>query len=629
MPSGDLRLGREGEAGLETADGLDLTTLERRYATAAVTPVDIVRDVHARIAARGGDGVWISLLPPEALVAAARDVEARRSAGEVLPLYGVPFGVKDNIDVAGLPTTAACPAFAYTPARSAACVARLVAAGAIVIGKTNMDQFATGLVGVRSPYGIPRNPFDADFVAGGSSSGSAVAVAVGEVSFALGTDTAGSGRVPAGFNNIVGLKPSRGVISTVGVVPACRSLDCVSVFAATCEDAARVAELMRGFDPDDPYARRDADSVRFAPEPPASSRGPRFRFGVPTANQREFGGDAQAAAFQAAIAQCIALGGAPVDVDLGPFLEVGALLYEGPFVAERLEAAGRLLAERPEALLAPIRSILVEALDRRAGAVFAAQARLQLLRRQVGSLWREMDFLSVPSAPTLPRIDAVEKDPLGLNAALGRYSTFVNLLDLAALSVPAGFRADGLPAGVTLIGPWGGDARLAGFGTRIHRATSSRVGATTRPLPPPAAALGSPDLATAAGGIPIAVVGAHLAGEPLNHQLTSAGARLARACRTAARYRLYALPKTAPPKPGLVRSDDGGGVAVEVEVWELPAEAFANFVARIPAPLCIGKLELEDGSEVSGFLCEPHATVGATDISAFGGWRAYLRAKFE
>ena len=620
---------------------LDQGALARGYADGAFTPSDVVTEVHAAIEGGGAEGVWISVLPLPALQEAARGVERRRRAGEPLPLYGVPFAIKDNIDLAGLPTTAACPAFAYTPDRSARAVARLIAAGAIPVGKTNLDQFASGLVGVRSPYGVPRNPFHRDYIVGGSSSGSAVAVALGQVSFALGTDTAGSGRVPAAFNNIVGLKPSRGVISTVGVVPACRSLDCVSVFAATCEDAARVAEAMRGYDAADPFAKAEADSVRFWPDSVPAT----FRFGVPPAGEREFLGDRRAAeAFEAALAACIRLGGVPVDVSLAPFREAGSFLYDGPLVAERLEAAGRLFAERPEALVPPLRTILEGAQTRDARAAYAAEARLRLLRRRLVDLWPGVDFLLVPSAPTLPRISAVERDPLGVNASLGLYTNFVNLLDLAALAVPSGFRDDGLPAGVTLLGPWGGDARLAGFGARIHRATSATVGATEWPLPPvphgrgadlggvgPGGAADEGDSETAAAALPadavsVAVVGAHLSGEPLNHQLTSLGACLLGAAQTKPRYRLFVLPGATPPKPGMVRTSNGTGVAIDVEVWGLSPQAFGTFVDRVPGPLCIGKVELEDGRVVNGFLCEAHATTGARDISSFGGWRAYRRS---
>lgn len=603
--------------------GLDLGTLARLYAGGTVTPADVVQAVLRRIGARrhgpGNDGIWISVAPQDALLAAARALEARRAAGERLPLYGVPFGVKDNIDVAGFATTAACPAFSYQPGASATVVEKLVAAGALVIGKTNLDQFATGLVGVRSPYGVPGNAFDPGLVSGGSSSGSALAVALGQVSFTLGTDTAGSGRVPAAFNNVVGLKPSPGVLTTAGVVPACRSLDCVSVFAATCEDAAAVAELARGFHPSDPYSRPGADGVPFAPHAPR----PAFRFGVLAPAQREFQGDvAMADAYSRAIERAVRDGGTAVEFDLSPFLEAGLMLYEGPFVAQRLEAAGRLLAEQPEALLAPIRAIMEGATTRKADATFAAEARLIMLRRQVAALWTAMDFLLLPTAPTIPSIEAVRREPLRLNSVLGRYTTFVNLLDLAAVAVPAGWRDDGLPAGVTLMGPWGSDALLAGYATRLHRAMATRVGATELPLPPPLLPLAA---APAPSLIPIAVVGAHLSGEPLNPQLTSAGGTLLRSCRTAAQYRLYALPGTVPPKPGLVRVPSGG-VAIELEVWALPAAAFGTFVAAIPAPLGIGKLQLEDGDVVSGFLCETHALADAEDISSYGGWRAFRRA---
>jgi len=609
--------------------GLDLGALARLYGSGKATPADVVKAVLSRIRHRGDDGVWISVAGEQALDAAVEQLERRRAAGQPLPLYGVPFGVKDNIDVAGFATTAACPAFSHRPDASAPAVQKLVAAGAIVIGKTNLDQFATGLVGVRSPYGIPGNAFDARLVSGGSSSGSALAVALGQVSFALGTDTAGSGRVPAAFNNVVGLKPSPGVITTAGVVPACRSLDCVSLFAATCEDAAAVAELARGFNPADPFSRPAADDVRFAPRPPGAT----FRFGVLSAADREFNGDvAMAEAYARAVERTVGEGGTAVEFDFAPFLEAGSMLYEGPFVAQRLEAAGRLLAERPEALLPPIRAIMEGATLRKADAAFAAEARLIILRREVAALWTSLQFLLLPTAPTLPAIEAVQRDPIRSNAALGRYTTFVNLLDLAALAVPSGWRSDGLPAGVTLMGPWGSDALLAGHATRLHRALSSCVGATDAPLPPPWTPLGTtpgspapPGTTPASPAIPIVVVGAHLSGQPLNHQLTSAGGTLLRRCRTAPLYRLYALPGTVPPKPGLVRVTDGSGVAIEVEVWALPAAAFGAFVAAIPAPLGIGKLKLEDGEAVSGFVCEPCALEGANDISSFGGWRAYLR----
>ncbi len=606
---------------------MDLTTLRRRY-EGSTSPRDVLDEVLALVE-RGraaGDCVWISVATRDAVNAAAGDVEQRRRRGEDLPLYGVPFAVKDNIDVEGLPTTAACPAFAYTPASDAPVVARLRAAGAIVVGKTNMDQFATGLVGTRSPYGVPRNPFDARLIPGGSSSGSGVAVASGLVSFALGTDTAGSGRVPAAFGNIVGLKPSRGLLSARGVVPACRSRDCVSVFALTVDDAVRVADVARGFDEEDPYARAEADRVSFrGPAPPAH-----FRFGVPARAQLTFGlappaeAEATRALFATAVERLRAAGGEAQEIDFDAFEDTAALLYGSAFVAERLEAAGDLFARAPQALLPVIRAILEDATKYDAASAFKARAALARLRRRATAVLAGLDCLLVPTAPAIYSVDAVNADPLRLNSSLGRYVNFVNLLDLAALAVPAGFRAPGVPFGVSLVGAWGRDAFLAAVGDRLHRQTSERLGATqaalsdTEPLAPRAAV-------APASWPRLVVVGAHLHGEPLNHQLTDAGGVLVRACKTAASYRLYAVPNTTPPKPGLMRAPDGG-VAVEVEEWALSAEAFGTFVARIPAPLCIGSVELEDGSRASGFLCEPHALVGAQEISSFGGWRAYRRS---
>jgi allophanate hydrolase len=603
-----------------TFPSLDLGALAGRYEDGA-RPAEVLAELFAVMDARvdegGDDSVWIACTDRAQLLAEAKELERRRAAGQPLPLFGVPFAVKDNIDVAGLPTTAACPAFSYTPKVDAPVVARLRAAGALCLGKTNLDQFATGLVGVRSPYGVPRNPFDARYIPGGSSSGSAVAVAAGLASFALGTDTAGSGRIPAAFNNIVGLKPTRGVLSTTGVVPACRSLDCVSVFALTVEDAAQVAELLRGYDESDPGARPDAGAVRFAP----TAAPPRFRFGVPAGPALDFRGDLAAqSVFERTVETLVASGGQRVELDFAPFREAAGLLYDGPFVAERLAATGALLASAPGAIIGPVRTILESAARFDAAAAFEAQHRLRQLRRVAARALAAVDFLLVPTTPTIFRIDEVEADPLGLNAALGAYANFVNLLDLAAVAVPTGFRADGLPAGATVIGPAGSDARLAAFASLVHRATSRTLGAGPHPLPAPAPV--TPD----ASLISIAVVGAHLSGQPLNHQLTMLDSRFVRATRTAPVYRLYALPNTTPAKPGLARVDSDG-VAIEVEVWGLSAEAFGIFVAAVPPPLCIGNLSLEDGTRVSGFLCEGYALAGATDISTFGGWRAYLQSK--
>jgi allophanate hydrolase len=597
----------------------DVAALSKAYQDGTLTPADVVEDVLARIAARGDDGVWLALAPRERLLEDARALQARRAAGEPMPLYGLPFAVKDNIDVAGLPATAACPAFAYRPEVHAPVVARLIKAGALMIGKTNLDQFATGLVGVRSPYGIPRNLFDDRYIVGGSSSGSAVSVAAGLVTFALGTDTAGSGRVPAAFNNIVGLKPSRGLLSTRGVVPACRSLDCVSVFALTAEDAVAVADVARGYDAEDPASRPEADAFRFQ----LGACPPRFRFGVPAGGPLDFLGDERAAAtFRQVLLDLEELGGERVDVSFAPFREAAELLYNGPFVAERLEAAGALLAQNPTAIIEPVRKILEGAAQYDARAAFAAHHRLAGLRRQAAAALAAIDFLVVPTTPSIYTVDEVLASPLRLNAQLGMYVNFVNLLDLAAFAVPLGFRADGLPAGATLIGPWGRDAALATFAAAIHRVTSRAMGATGQPLP----VAGAPDAAPSSDDrISIAVVGAHLAGEPLNHQLVDAGGRFVRAARTAPAYRLYALPNVSPAKPGMMRVQERGA-GIELELWSLAPAAFGRFVSRVPPPLCIGSIELEDGTRASGFLCEPSALMGAADISHFGGWRGYLRS---
>jgi allophanate hydrolase len=593
---------------------LDIASLRRSYASGALTPVAVMEVLVARLAAPGSEGIWIHRYSREQLLAAARAVEARRAAD--LPLYGIPFAVKDNIDVAGLPSTAACPSLSYTPDRSATVVDRLIAAGAIVVGKTNMDQLATGLVGVRSPYGVPRNPFDPRYITGGSSAGSAAALSRGLVSFALGTDTAGSGRVPAAFTNTVGLKPSRGLFSTAGVIPACRTLDCVSIFALTCEDAAAVADCARGFDARDPGSRPEAERLRWA----GMAAPARFRFGVLAPSEREFFGDEEAAALhERAIEALAGLGGEPVVVPFEPFREAARLLYEGPWVAERLAPFEELLASDPGALLPVIREII--GAGRRYGGtdVFRAVHQLEALRQQVRGLWRQMDVLFLPTTPTIYTIQQIEAEPIALNARLGTYTNFVNLLELAGVAVPAGFRGDGLPLGVTFIGPRDSDARILALAGKFHRATGKTLGATGLPLPPaePAAAPVSPE------SLRLAVVGAHLTGEPLNGQLTDLGARLVRTCRTAPLYRLHALPDATPPKPGMVRVGEGGS-AIEIEIWELPRAAFGAFFANVRPPLGIGTIEADDGEKVAGFLCEAYAVAGARDISSFGGWRNFI-----
>jgi allophanate hydrolase len=602
---------------------LDLSSLARTLAAEGGSASSIARLVLERAQGTGTEAIWIHRRPPRVVLAEAGELDQRRAAGERLPLFGVPFAVKDNIDVEGLPTTAACPAFAYPATTSAPVVRRLQQAGALLIGKTNLDQFATGLVGTRSPYGIPGNPFDGRYIVGGSSSGSAAAVARGLVSFALGTDTAGSGRVPAAFTNLVGIKPSRGLISTRGVVPACRSLDCVSVFALTVEDAAAVAAAAAGFDEQDPGSHPQAGPGSWdlgAASLPAS-----FRFGVPRPADREFFGDAEAERlFDGAVARLQSLGGEPVPVDLTPFLEAAHLLYDGPWIAERLSDLAAFLERAPEALLPVTRQILEEGRSHGGVQVFDGLHRLAALQRQVSLVWRDIETLLLPTTPTIYTIAQIAAEPRALNARLGRYTNFVNLLDLAAVAVPAGLRGDGLPAGVTLVGPWGSDARLAGRASRLHQALGGTLGATGVPLP----AVTPAQRPAAPTTMRLAVVGAHLSGEPLNHQLTELGARLLRATRTAPCYRLYALAST-PAKPGLLHVPEGEGSEIAVEVWELPVAAFGTFFRAVAPPLAIGTVELADGERVPGFVCEAYAVAGTRDITRFGGWKSFRAAPAE
>lgn len=603
---------------LQPDDALDLATLGARYQSGDLRPSQTVAGVLDRIARRGDDKVWIHRLPGAALEARAAALERRGPAG--LPLYGIPFAIKDNIDLAGHPTTAACPEFAYEARASAPVVAALEAAGAIVVGKTNLDQFATGLVGVRSPYGVPANPFDPAYVPGGSSSGSAVAVAAGLVSFALGTDTAGSGRVPAAFNNIVGHKPTRGLLSNRGMVPACRSLDCMSIFALTAGDAAAVLRVAAAYDAADPFSRR---------APPQDAPGPAgfagLRLGVPRRAQREFFGDRDAEAlFDAAVARFEALGATSVEVDFAPFLDAARLLYDGPWVAERYLAVREFFERRPDAVHPTTRAVIGGALKYSALEAFDAYYRLKALRRAAAAAWDAADVVVTPTAGTIYRVAEVEADPIGLNSNLGYYTNFMNLLDLCAIAVPAGFLPNGLPFGVTLVAPAFRDAALCALGEVAHRAAVTTMGATRRELPPPRPAGGAPvdPGRAAARTVRVAVCGAHMSGLPLNHQLTERGARLVRACRTAAHYRLYALTEMVPPRPGMVRAERGG--AIEVEVWEMPAARFGDFVDAISAPLGIGTVTLEDGREVRGFLCEAYAVQDAREITELGSWRAFV-----
>jgi len=589
-----------------------VAAIVKAHRSGQATLAETVAQSYARIRAHADPAVFITLRPEAEAIAEA---EALAAAGNRdLPLYGVPVAIKDNIDVAGLPTTAACPAFSYVAKDDAAAVARLRRAGAIVIGKTNLDQFATGLVGVRSPYGVPRNALDPKLIPGGSSSGSAVAVTAGLVPLALGTDTAGSGRVPAMLNNIVGLKPSLGLVSTFGVVPACRTLDCVSVFALTVDDAWQALAVMAGHDPSDPYSRNRK------PGAPAAMP-PHLRLGVPRSAERIFFGDRQAAAdYDAALARLTRLGASIVEIDMAPFYETARLLYEGPWVAERYAAVRAIIESQPDALHPVTREIIAAGSGPSAVDAFNAFYRLEDLRRAAETAMRAVDALALPTAPTTYTLEQLLADPIALNSRLGTYTNFVNLLDMCGLAVPATLADRSHPFGITLLAPAGSDAMLASIGRAFHADTALPLGALDAPQPRFAELPAGPG----AGEIVLAVVGAHLSGMPLNGELRALGARFLEATETAPDYKLYALAEANPPKPGMLRVAAGTGAAIALETWALSAEAFGRFVADLPMPMSIGTIALHDGRRVKGFLVEPQAVTGARDITGFGGWRAYV-----
>ena len=542
--------------------------------------------------------LWISRVAPDALLDAACAIDARLAAGETLPLAGVPFAVKDNIDVAGLDTTAACPAFSYRPDRSATVVERLLAAGALCVGKTNLDQFATGLVGTRSPYGIPRNAYHRDYVSGGSSSGSAVAVAAGLVAFALGTDTAGSGRVPAAFNHLIGLKPTKGRWSTRGLVPACRTLDCITVFTNDTAGARLIDTVLADFDPADTFSKPLAHCAMTV-----------SRIGVPRRDQWQWFGDAASARLYDRAIDALAASATIVEINITPFQEAAQLLYGGPWVAERTAAIEALLQRAPDAIDPNVRAIVAPGAAIDAVTLFRGQYRLAELKRAADLLFDEIDALAFPTAGTTYRVREVQAAPIALNSHLGFYTNFVNLLDMAAIAVPAGARDNGTGFGITLIGPADSDHVLLDLAD-VYRS------AADLPPPPPLDLEGRMDTVT------LAVVGAHLRDMPLHWQLTSRDATFVTATETAPTYRLYAMADSVPPKPALVHSADGAAIAVEI--YEMDVAAFGSFVVDVPPPLAIGTVTLADGSSVKGFVAEPRALTGAQDITALGGWRAFI-----
>ena len=590
-----------------------LAGLRDAYA-AGLTPARVMAEVLARLHAARDPAIFLHLASAAELEAAAAALGAHDPGR---PLWGVPFAVKDNIDVAGMPTTAACPDYAYDATEDAFVVARLRAAGAIPVGKTNLDQFATGLVGVRSPHGAPRNAIDPAIVPGGSSSGSAVVVAHGIVPFALGTDTAGSGRVPAALNGIVGVKPSLGMLSASGVVPACRTLDTISVFALTVADGHAVLRAAAAYDPRDAYARP-------LPVGPMPAPAPAPRITAPDrASLVFFGDEVQAADFEATLATLAARGARIDRVDFAPFYAVAQMLYDGAWIAERYAAIEEMMTQRPLSIHPVTRAIIAKAEGQTAVDAFNGMYRLADLRRACAPILEGADMLCVPSIPTFVACAELEADPVTPNSNLGTYTNFVNLLDLCALAVPTGPRGDGRPGSVTLIAPAGQDGALAAEGQRLMQARRPMLGATGLQTPALPEEVARPD-ALGESEMTLAVCGAHMSGLPLNGELTSRGARFLRAARTAPDYALYALPGGPPHRPGLCRRGDGQGASIALELWAMPKHAMGDFMAGIPSPLAIGTVEIEDGSRVKGFLCETGGLGRAEDISALGGWRRFL-----
>ncbi|MGA2119552.1 MAG: allophanate hydrolase, partial [Bryobacteraceae bacterium] len=590
-----------------TSIPLDVGRLRAAYKSGAARPSEVIAGIYERIGSSPLEPVWTSVVPRRVALERARVLE-NDPLGTARPLYGVPFAVKDNIDVKGLPTTVGCPAYAYTPQRNATVVQALVDAGAIPIGKTSLDPFAAGLAATPSPDGDCANVFDARYLAGGSSAGSAVAVACGLVSFALGTDMAGAGWVPAACNNLVGLKPTHGLLSTDGVVPACRSLDCVSILAHTGFGAHLVWLAARGFDPGDPYSRTPRIGEGAAPW-----LGGPFRFGVPPADQLEFFGDEEAAGlYRQAIADMEGLGGRQAEIDFAGFRAAGEIVDSGPCAAERLAAIGRFVESHGYEIRPVVHELITGARRFSAVDAYRAEHKLRELCRAAEAEWSRMDILLLPTTGTVYTREALEADPISLNSNLGYYTNFANVLDLAAVAVPAGFRRNRVPFGVSLIGPAFTDEALLALADRFHRTQAA-------PPEPPIELAGCRP-----GCINLAVVGDHLTGQPLNHQLTERGARLVRACRTAPHYRLYKLDGAMPPKPGLVRDDSFHGPGIEVEVWAMPEDQLGGFVTGIPASLSIGTVALENGATVQCSIAEPYALRHATEITQHGGWRGYL-----
>ena len=595
---------------------LTINQLHQNYLNDDFTPEQLVKYILEQASKRLNDNCWIHLMSLEEI---QPYIDAlKNKIPDNLPLYGIPFAIKDNIDLIGIPTTAACDAYTYTATKTAHVVERLINAGAIPIGKTNLDQFATGLVGTRSPYGETHNAFNSDYISGGSSSGSAVVVSQGLVTFSLGTDTAGSGRVPAAFNNILGMKPTRGLISCSGVVPACKSLDCVALFATTTVDLEKIFTVCDDFDPNDPYTRKNT-KINSRPTLPTVNE--QFTFAVPKQAQlKYFGNKEYEKLFSNTIAQLETLGGKKIEIDYNLFNEAALLLYQGPWVSERYIACQPLIDEQPDTLLDVTRGIIEQGRDKTAVDVYQSQYKINACKLKTDEIMSRCDFLLTPTTGTHYRIDEINNNPVELNSNLGYYTNYMNLLDYASIAVPAGLTTTGLPFGVTFVSYALKDKQLLAYAQMLQQDNNLNLGATQWETPSV-----EQNIINDSEYTNIVVCGAHMENLPLNHQLTDRGASLIKACSSATNYKLVALPGGPPYRPGMLRVEKGGK-AIEVEVWSLPIDQLGEFLKNIPHPLGLGMVELDNGKWETGFICESYIEEQATDISHFGGWRQYLES---
>ena len=593
---------------------ITISELQNRYHKGELSPSVLIQELWPRLE-KGDPAIWIYRISRETLDERAKELESQSALQ--LPLYGIPFAVKDNFDVAGCPTTAGCPDFSYLPDAHAKVVELLLSAGAILIGKTNMDQFATGLVGTRSPYGVPENAFDPLYIPGGSSSGSAVAVAKGMVSFSLGTDTAGSGRVPASFNNLIGFKPTRGKLSCRGVVPACRSLDCVSIFGLQARDIEAVLSVLGQWDPEDPYCRKEKERP---PSPPSDKP----RVALLKEDQLEFFDDSHARhAYEKGTHVLKACGLETEPVDLSPFLKAAELLYSGPWVAERYLATSPLIEDSPDSLWPETYKIISQGNNASARETFHAQYNLAELRRKSDEILDTFDFLALPTTGSVYTLEEVSNDPIDLNSNLGRYTNFMNLLDLCGCAVPTAFREDGLPAGMTLFAPAFDDRKVLSWVGEIHRRAQTGAGLERNLQPKSALVDRGPST------IDLFVCGSHMTGLPLNPQLRELGGQFLRNAETAPHYRMFLLSATEhlPERPGLVRWDEKTA-CLPGEIWRLPLENFGAFMLKIRYPLGISQVKLKDGEMEYGFCCDS-AGLDYPEITDFKGWRSFLSQRIQ